>query len=73
MSKPVMNEPWLKGKWNEVKGHAKEQWGRLTDDDLDRIEGQRDQLVGQIQQSYGKTRHEVEKEVDSWEERHGLR
>ncbi len=43
-----MNKPWMKGQWNQVKGKAKEQWGKLTDDDLKRAEGNRDQLVGAI-------------------------
>lgn len=68
-----MNESTLKGKWNELKGKVKEQWGALTNDELDRIEGQRDQLVGAIQQRYGKRRDQVEREVERWEERNGLR
>ncbi|QDU69384.1 CsbD family protein [Engelhardtia mirabilis] len=69
----MANQPWLKGKWNEYKGKAKEQWGDLTNDDLDKIEGRRDQLVGAIQQRYGRQREEAEKELSSWEKRHGLR
>jgi len=68
-----MNKTQLKGQWNELKGKAKEQWGDLTDDDLDRIEGRRDQLIGTLQQRYGKKRDEVEREVETWEERNGLR
>ncbi|MGH7500121.1 MAG: CsbD family protein [Longimicrobiales bacterium] len=68
-----MNESTFKGKWNEVKGKVKEQWGDLTNDDLDRIEGRRDQLVGAIQQRYGKARDEAEREVQRFEERNGLR
>lgn len=69
----AMNEPWLKGKWNELKGKIKEEWGELTDDDLDEIEGRRDQMVGSIQQRYGKSRAEAENELDDWERRVGLR
>lgn len=68
-----MNKTQLKGQWNELKGKAKEQWGDLTNDDLDRIEGRRDQLIGTLQQRYGKTRDEVEREVEAWEDRNGLR
>lgn len=68
-----MNEPYAKGKWNEIKGKVKEQWGDLTDDDLDRIEGQRDQLIGAIQQRYGKAREEAERELNRWEEKNGYR
>jgi len=62
-----MNADILRGKWNQIKGKAKQKWGKLTDDDLDRVEGSRDELVGVIQERYGKSRDEVEKEVDSWE------
>jgi uncharacterized protein YjbJ (UPF0337 family) len=68
-----MNEPQLKGKWNELKGKVKEEWGDLTDDDLKQIEGQRDQLVGKIQQRYGQVRDAAEREVAAWERRNGLR
>ncbi len=64
-----MNQTWATGKWNEMKGKVKEQWGELTNDQLDKIEGQRDQLVGLIQQKYGKAREEAEREVSAWEER----
>lgn len=67
-----MNEPYLKGKWNEFKGKIKEEWGDLTDDDLEEAEGRRDQLLGKIQQRYGKARNEAEHELFKWEERHGL-
>ena len=68
-----MNEVWAKGKWNEFKGKAKERWGKLTDDELERVEGQRDQLVGLVQQEYGRSREQAEKELDQWERDNGLR
>ena len=68
-----MADPLLKGQWNELKGRVKERWGELTNDDLDRIEGRRDQLVGAIQQQYGRERDEVEREVERWEREQGLR
>jgi uncharacterized protein YjbJ (UPF0337 family) len=68
-----MNEPWLRGKWNEIKGRVKEQWGELSDDEIARIEGRRDQLIGAIQQRYGKDRDAVEKEIREFERRVGLR
>ncbi len=68
----AMNEPWIKGKWNEFKGNVKEEWGKLTDDDLDRAEGKRDQLVGAIQQRYGLAKEKAEDQVKAWERRHGL-
>ena len=68
-----MNQPWMKGKWNEVKGKARERWGKLTDDDVDRVEGEREQLLGAVQQRYGRSREEVEQELDAWEKAVGLR
>ncbi len=61
-----MNEETLKGRWNQLKGHAKNQWADLTDDELDAIEGDRDRLIGVIQQRYGQTREDAEKQVRSW-------
>jgi uncharacterized protein YjbJ (UPF0337 family) len=68
-----MNELYAKGKWNEIKGKVKEQWGELTDDEIDRIEGQRDQLVGIIQQRYGMARDDAERDVERWETRNRVR
>jgi len=56
----------IAGKWKQYKGKAKARWGKLTDDDLDRVEGKRDQLVGLVQERYGKQRQEVEKEVEAF-------
>jgi len=61
-----MNADIFRGKWNQIKGKAKQKWGKLTDDDLDRVHGSRDELVGVIQERYGKSKEDVEKEVDSW-------
>lgn len=61
-----MNQDELKGKWMQVKGKAKERWGKLTDDELDRIDGRADQLAGKIQEKYGTSREEAEKQVDAW-------
>ena len=69
----ALNEPWIKGKWNELKGQAKEHWGDLTDDDVDRVEGRRDQMIGVIQQRYGIARKKAEEQIEAWEKRHGLR
>lgn len=67
-----MNEPWLKGQWNQFKGKIKESWGELTDDDLDEAEGRRDILRGRIQERYGRSRAEAEREIEKWEEKMGL-
>jgi uncharacterized protein YjbJ (UPF0337 family) len=61
-----MNEDTLKGQWNQVKGHLRKQWGRLTDDDLDQIKGSRDILLGKLQEYYGKDRDENERELETW-------
>ena len=59
-----MNWDQIEGSWKQVKGKAKEQWGRLTDDELDQAAGQRDQLVGKVQERYGYARDRAEREVD---------
>ena len=59
----------FKGSWNQTKGAVKEQWGKLTDDDLLEIEGRRDQLVGKIQTRYGITKEEAEAQVGTWEQK----
>jgi uncharacterized protein YjbJ (UPF0337 family) len=61
---PLMNWDRIEGNWKQFKGKVKEQWGKLTDDDIDVIAGKRDQLVGKIQQQYGITKDEAEKQVD---------
>jgi uncharacterized protein YjbJ (UPF0337 family) len=64
-----MNWDTLKGKWKQFRGNAKQQWGKLTDDDLDVIDGRKDELVGKIQARYGKSKDEAEREVDDWSTR----
>jgi uncharacterized protein YjbJ (UPF0337 family) len=61
-----MNPDVIKGNWKQVKGKIKEQWGKLTDDDLDVIEGKRDQLIGKIQERYGLSKDEAKKQVDNF-------
>lgn len=61
-----MNSDTLQGKWKQAKGSIKERWGKLTDDDLDVINGQRDQLVGRIQERYGIQKDQAQKQVDEW-------
>lgn len=57
-----MNRDILAGKWQEMKGRVKEQWGEITNDELDRAEGRADQIIGLIQQRYGYTRERAEEE-----------
>jgi uncharacterized protein YjbJ (UPF0337 family) len=54
----------LEGQWKQLRGEVKEWWGKLTDDDLDRIGGKRDRLVGTLQEKYGWTKREAEDEID---------
>jgi uncharacterized protein YjbJ (UPF0337 family) len=61
-----MNSDQLRGKWKQMKGSVKERWGKLTDDDVDIINGQNDQLVGRIQEKYGIAREEAQRQVDDW-------
>jgi len=59
-----MNQDIFEGKWKEMKGQVKEWWGKLTDDDLERVEGKADQLVGLLQQKYGYTKQYAEEEIN---------
>jgi uncharacterized protein YjbJ (UPF0337 family) len=61
-----MNWDRIEGSWKQFKGSVKDQWGKLTDDELDRIEGRRDQLVGRIQERYGIARDEADRQIDDW-------
>ena len=61
-----MNEDTLKGQWMQLKGRARERWGKLTDDDLDQAQGVIEQLVGRIQERYGIARDQAKREVDAW-------
>ncbi len=59
-----MNWDQIRGNWQQAKGEIKTRWGKLTDDDLDVIAGERDKLVGSLQEKYGITKEEAEKQVD---------
>lgn len=61
-----MNKDIVKGKWKQLKGEAQKQWGKLTDDELDKVEGDATKLAGLIQERYGKSREAAEKEVEEW-------
>jgi uncharacterized protein YjbJ (UPF0337 family) len=62
-----MNWEQVRGNWNQAKGELKKQWGKLTDDDFARINGERDMLVGRIQERYGYAKEQAEREVENWE------
>lgn len=61
-----MNNDQIAGKWKQLKGEAKRMWGELTDDELDQIEGNKDKLAGRIQERYGKTKEDAQREVDDF-------
>ena len=61
----------LKGKWLQLKGSIREKWGQLTDDDVDRVEGSTERLVGLIQERYGYAKEKAEDEVDAFLTRYG--
>src|SRR3972149_1232210 len=62
-----MNWDRIEGNWKQFKGNVKEKWGKLTDDQLDVIAGKRDHLAGRIQESYGITKDETEKQLADWQ------
>jgi uncharacterized protein YjbJ (UPF0337 family) len=66
-----MNEDIFQGKWNQLKGSAKQTWGKLTDDDLRRAEGSFDKFVGTLQERYGWERDRTEREVNDYFDRQG--
>jgi uncharacterized protein YjbJ (UPF0337 family) len=61
-----MNEDTFRGQWAQMKGKIREQWGKLTDDDVDQVEGRAEQLVGKLQERYGIAREEARRQFDSW-------
>jgi uncharacterized protein YjbJ (UPF0337 family) len=65
-----MNNDVFKGKWHQLKGDVKSRWGKLTDDDVDRAEGDAEKLVGRLQERYGYQRDEAKREVDEFTRRH---
>jgi uncharacterized protein YjbJ (UPF0337 family) len=61
-----MNWDQVEGKWKQLTGSARERWGKLTDDDIQTLTGQKDLLVGKIQERYGIAKAEAEKQADAW-------
>jgi uncharacterized protein YjbJ (UPF0337 family) len=62
-----MNWDRIEGNWKQFKGNVKEQWGKLTDDQIDVIAGKREHLAGKIQETYGISKDEAEKQLTDWE------
>ncbi len=65
-----MNWDQVKGNWKQVRGEAQKQWGKLTNDDLDVIAGERTKLAGRLQERYGYGKEKAEQEIDEWSKRH---
>jgi len=61
-----MNSDQFEGKWEQLKGQAKEKWGKLTNDDVTAIHGKKDKLIGKLRERYGYTQEQVEQEFDSF-------
>ncbi|QBX35410.1 CsbD family protein [Paracoccus liaowanqingii] len=61
-----MNWDIIQGKWKQLKGSAKEKWGELTDDELDQIDGNKDKMAGKLQEKYGYTKDQADKEIDDY-------
>jgi uncharacterized protein YjbJ (UPF0337 family) len=62
----LMNWDRIEGNWKQLRGKVQQQWGKLTNDDLDTVEGRRVELVGKIQERYGIAKDEAERQVDTW-------
>ncbi|HDZ10489.1 CsbD family protein [Pseudohongiella sp.] len=61
-----MNNDIFEGKWKQLKGSVQSNWGKLTESDLDRVEGNRERLIGIVQERYGKSKEEAKKEVEDY-------
>jgi uncharacterized protein YjbJ (UPF0337 family) len=61
-----MNWDQIEGNWKQIRGKVRAKWGELTDDEIDRIKGERDILIGKIQEKYGLAREDAEREVRDW-------
>ncbi len=62
----------LEGKWKELKGKVRNQWGKLTDDDIERVKGKTEELAGILQQKYGYGKVQAEKEINDWMKRNDM-
>jgi len=66
----IMNKDQMSGGWHQIKGKVKQQWGKLTDDDLQQLEGNSEQLAGKIQQRYGLAKEDAERQAREFRTRH---
>jgi uncharacterized protein YjbJ (UPF0337 family) len=69
LRRPIVTSDRVAGAWHQVKGKVKEQWGKLTDDDLKQLEGHAEQLAGKLQERYGWAREEAERQVKEFRKR----
>jgi uncharacterized protein YjbJ (UPF0337 family) len=61
-----MNWDRIEGNWKQIAGKAREKWGKLTDDDIEKVGGKKDQLIGRIQERYGIAKDEADRQADEW-------
>ncbi len=57
----------IAGNWKQFRGEVRKQWGKLTDDDLEQVKGERDKIAGKIQERYGVAKDEAHRQLDEWE------
>ncbi len=62
-----MNWDQIEGKWKEMKGDVRKKWAKLTDDDLEFIGGNKDKLIGRLQQRYGNSKEQAERDLEEWQ------
>jgi uncharacterized protein YjbJ (UPF0337 family) len=62
-----MNQTTLKGQWLQIKGQVRKQWGKLTDDEINQVQGDAEILLGKLQQRYGYSREQAEQELERWQ------
>jgi uncharacterized protein YjbJ (UPF0337 family) len=62
-----MNRDTFKGQWMQLKGQLRRQWGKLTDDEVDQIQGNAEILIGKLQERYGYSREQAERELERWD------
>ena len=61
-----MNWDQIEGKWKEITGQVQQQWGKLTDDDIQKVQGKRVELQGRLQERYGLAKDDADRQIDSW-------
>lgn len=61
-----MNQDQFEGKWKQMKGAFRQKWGKFTDDDIEQFAGNRDKIIGAMQERYGKSKEQAQKDFDDW-------